>query len=184
MTIHRASWLLHRPAAILRRCHRQLRFRMMVPLRRCRQAPEPAIRATMIGLGLAFTPTFGLRMPLVFAIWLITRHLLGWHFNLALALAWTWTTNALVTLPLYFSFFITGRLLLGQWQDLSGYAEIASLLAADQPFLAKIQHLFLDWGFTLWLGALPWAILMACLGYHGSRRLLRRRSVRRLPRPA
>lgn len=135
----------------------------------------------MIGLGLAFTPTFGLRMPLAFAIWLIARHLLGWHFNLALALVWTWTTNALVTLPLYFGFFVTGRFLLGEWQDLSGYAEIAALLSADQPLLAKVQHLLFDWGLTLWVGALPWAVLMASLGYHGSRHLLARRRAQSLP---
>ena len=165
----------------MRRCYRQLRFRLILPLRRFRHAPEPAARATMIGLGWAFTPTFGLRMPLVFATWLFARHVLGWHFNLLLALAWTWTTNALVTLPLYYGFFVTGRLLLGQWQDLSGAAAVAALLAGDQPLLEKARLLFLDWGLTLWLGALPWAVLMGWLGYRFCHHCLAPRRSRPLP---
>lgn len=158
------------------RAGRWLRLRLAIPLLRLRHAPEPAARATMIGLGIAFTPTFGLRMPLVLLIWLFARHVLRQDFNLLLAIAWTWTTNALVTLPLYAGFFITGRFLTGQWHDLSGIDAFAALRAADQPMLAKVQVLAVDWGATLWLGALPWACLMATLGYLGCHRLLRLKS--------
>jgi|JI10StandDraft_1071094.scaffolds.fasta_scaffold41660_4 uncharacterized protein (DUF2062 family) len=162
------------------RMGRHLRRRLIVPLLRARHAPEQAARGTMIGLIWAFTPTFGLRMPLVFLTWLAARHLCRWDFSLLLGLAWTWTTNALVTVPVYYGFYITGQMLLGRWHDPAGFDAFRALWAprhGGEP--AAFVGLLLEGGLVLWLGALPWATLMGWLGYRCSLRLLRRRQTKR-----
>jgi uncharacterized protein (DUF2062 family) len=158
----------------------RLRRRFMLPLLRARHAPEQAARGSMVGLAWAFTPTFGLRMPLVLLTWMIARRLFGWEFNLLLGLAWTWTTNALVTVPVYYMFYVTGQIMLGRWHDLSGFAAFQDLWAPLlQGDLAQILNLLLAWGLVLWLGALPWSVLMGYLGYRYTHRLLRgRRALR------
>lgn len=173
-----------------------LRRRLLVPILRLRQQPRIAARGTLVGLAWAFTPTFGIRMPLVFLTWLVARHLCRWDFSLLIGLAWTWTTNIVVLGPLYFGFYLTGRMLRGQWQDLAGFdafrQQAAAFTEPDAALADRIMtaaHLLLgDWGLTLWLGALPWSVLMATLGYFGALRFLRhraqRRSLRRLGKEA
>lgn len=171
---------------------RWLRHRLAVPLLRGRHAPELAARGTMIGLIWAFTPTFGLRMPLVFLCWLLARHVLRWDFNLLLGLAFTWVTNALVTVPVYYGFYVTGQILLGRWHDLSGFASFQAaggqLFHLDLPIAARLRLMvdlvILDLGMVLWVGALPWAALMGYLGYRCSLRILRARQARRGRIPA
>jgi uncharacterized protein len=144
---------------------RRLRLRMARAFARFRHPPRDAARAALVGLGIAFTPTFGLRMPIVFLLWLLTRR--RWHFHLAPALACTWVTNALVTLPLYYLFLVTGQALQGRFHDLSGYAQFEAAMTAltDGALGTLAWLLFRDWGATLWLGALPWSLLMGWLGY-------------------
>lgn len=164
------------------RFRRAIRQKLLVPLVRLRHHPELAARGTMVGLAWAFTPTFGIRMPLVFATWIVTRHLLRWDFSLFLGLAWTWVTNILVVVPVYFAFHVTGRLLLGRWDDLSGFATFRAQLEAFLAAGSLHERLGLalqEWGLTLWLGALPWSAAMAALGYVGARRFLAYRAARR-----
>ncbi len=150
---------------------------------RGRHQPVLVARATAIGLFWAFTPTFGLRMPLVFASWLMLRHIARCDFTLVIGLAWTWLTNALVTLPLYFGFYVTGKILLGDPGGILGFADFralwAPLAAADLDWQQRLYRLaasfFGEWGFTLWLGALPWAFAAATLGYLATFKILRHR---------
>lgn len=169
-------------AAALRRVFRQ---RLLVPTLRLRRRPEQAARGALVGLAWAFTPTFGIRMPLVFVTWLLTRHLFRWDFSLLLGLAWTWTTNILVLVPVYFTFHVTGRLLKGEWHDLTGLADfrahVAGFTVGDltDRWAIAARLLLQEWGLTLWLGALPWSALMAVLGYAGTHYFLRRRAKKR-----
>lgn len=164
---------------------RALRRRLLMPTLRLRRQPEYAARGALIGLAWAFTPTFGIRMPLVLLTWWLTRRVFGWEFSLLLGLAWTWTTNILVLVPVYFTFHVTGRLLTGQWHDLSGLADfeahVAALTGGDlaDQFGLALRLLVQEWGLTLWLGALPWSALMATLGYTGTLSFLRRRALKR-----
>jgi uncharacterized protein (DUF2062 family) len=170
---------MRRTRDITTRLRRTLRHFFLVPLLRGRRHPELAARATAVGLFWAFTPTFGVRMPLVFATWLAARHVLRIDFTLVIGLAFTWLTNALVTLPLYFGFYLTGRLLQDGPDDLMSFARFratfASLQAADLPWLARLTRALGEWGLTLWLGALPWALIMAGIGYVTASAYLRRR---------
>ena len=160
---------MRRRKNISTRLQRTLRLFFLVPLQRGRRHPELAARATAVGLFWAFTPTFGVRMPLVFATWLASRHVLKVDFTLVIGLAFTWLTNALVTLPLYFGFYATGRLLRDGPGDLMSFAvfrrAFAPLLATDLPWAERLATAVSDWGLTLWLGAIPWALVMAAAGY-------------------
>ena len=75
----------------------------------------------MIGLFCACFPSPVGQMGLAFAAWVVARRLFKWDFSLIQGLAWTWTTNVFTAAPCYYTFFLTGQILLGRWDDLSGY---------------------------------------------------------------
>jgi uncharacterized protein (DUF2062 family) len=170
---------MRRTRDITTRLRRTLRHFFLVPLLRGRRHPELAARAAAVGLFWAFTPTFGVRMPLVFATWLTARYLFRIDFTLVIGLAFTWLTNAVVTLPLYFGFYLTGRLLRdgpGEVMNFQSFRlAFAPLQASEQPWLARVTQMLGDWGITLWLGALPWALIMAGIGYVTASAYLRHR---------
>jgi uncharacterized protein (DUF2062 family) len=142
----RAGWMPRRGNGFWDRLARLVKFRLVVPLMRSRHTPEYSARGTAIGLAWAFTPTVGIQMPLVLVTWLIARRFPRWDFSLLLGLAWTWTTNVFTALPCYYLFYVTGRTMLGRWD----------------------QVLVKDWGIAMWVGCIPWSALTAFLGYRWS----------------
>lgn len=162
-----------RPSGLWHRLVRAVRFRLVIPLMRSRHTPEWSARAALIGLGWAFTPSVGFQMPLVFGTWIIARRVFKWDFSLLQGLAWTWTTNAFTALPCYYVFFLTGQVMLGRWSDLSGYESFQNLFHAmfadDLSLLATTKAisevLLLEWGISMWIGSIPWALLIGWIGY-------------------
>ena len=158
------------------RLERLVKYRLLIPLKRSRHTPEYSARGTAVGLAWAFTPTVGIQMPVVFATWLIARRLFRWDFSLILGLAWTWTTNVFTALPCYYVFYVTGRVLLGRWDQVSGYRHFLDLwqrfFAADQTLEQQVVAMFdvviKDWGLAMWVGCIPWSALTAFLGYRWS----------------
>lgn len=170
-----------RSAGFWQRMSRLLRFRLTIPMMRSRHSPEHAARGTMVGLVWAFTPSVGIQMPLVFVTWVVARKLFKWDFSLFLGLAWTWVTNAFTLLPIYYLFYLTGQLMLGRWDDLSGYDGFAGLwtgafsgeLSLWQEIVIMSKVLILDWGLAMWVGSLPWAAATGFLGYRYSLKFVR-----------
>ena len=80
-------------------------------------------------------------MWLVFITWIIWKKLSSKGFSLTLALAWTWVTNVFTLAPVYYVFYITGQLLRGHFEDISGYDNLHSIIAntflADYSFWEK-----------------------------------------------
>ena len=105
------------------RFKRASRFRLVIPLKRSVHSPEHIARGVAVGMAWALTPTVGIQMGFCFATWVIARRLFKWDFHLLVSLAWTWMTNFITLLPSYYLFFLTGQLLLGRFDDLSGYNE-------------------------------------------------------------
>jgi hypothetical protein len=140
---------------------------------RSRHTPEWSARAALVGLIWAFTPSVGFQMPLVFGTWLVARRLFKWEFSLIQGLAWTWVTNAFTALPCYYVFFLTGQVMLGRWSDLSGYDSFQTLFHTmfldDLSLLATTKAisevLLLEWGLSMWIGSIPWAVLIGWIGY-------------------
>jgi len=156
--------------------YRLLRYRFMLPLLRSHHPPEFAARGTAVGLALAFTPTIGLHTLIAGALWAATARVPKLHFSLILALAWTWASNPLTAFPIYYLLYVTGQIMFGHWSNLSGYQDFLTLardlheegrtLLENAELLAKI--LLDDWGLTMLVGSIPWALIVGGLGYWGS----------------
>jgi uncharacterized protein len=173
-----------------RQALRLLRYRLVVPLLRSPHPPEHTARGVMVGVAWALTPTIGVQMYAVFLTWLLARKLFGWDFNVVVGAAWTWTTNVLTMLPCYYTFYVTGQILLGHGDDIFGYASFVG--AWEQAFGrelgfwdalgAYLAVMARDWGLAMAVGSVPWAIGGGWLGYVLGLRYARRRQARRLAR--
>ncbi|MDA0651957.1 MAG: DUF2062 domain-containing protein [Proteobacteria bacterium] len=157
------------------RLGRNIRYRLFIPLRRGIHPAEHSARGVAVGLAWGLTPTIGIQMPLAFFTWVIARYLFKWNFSLILAVAWTWTTNFVTLVPCYFLFYVTGQIMLGRFDDLSGYKEFEKLLASMMVNDSAMGYLELIWAYTVaiykawgWplvIGCLPWSFLGTWAGY-------------------
>jgi hypothetical protein len=167
--------------------------RLVAPLMRGRHAPEYIARGTAVGLVIAFTPTVGVQMPMVFLLWILIRYLRpSWEFSLIVGIAWTWVTNVFTMAPVYYIFLVTGRVILGRWDKLRGFEvfheKLSASLAVDagvvETLWTSLVNLFEQFGLPLWVGSIPWAMIAGWAGYHWSLRLVMRVRARREQRRA
>lgn len=168
-----------------------MRYRLVVPILRGKHSPEYTARGVFFGLLVAMTPTVGVQMPIVLVMWGCVRVLRpSWDFNLVVGLAWTWVTNVATVPPIYYLFLVTGRLMTGHFDALTGYdmfqERLASLLDVNatwyEALWVYIWGMFEIWGVPMFLGSIPWALLSAWLGYRWSLRLIREFRLRRMRR--
>jgi uncharacterized protein (DUF2062 family) len=171
---------------------RLARYRLVIPVLRSRHAPEHTARGVMVGLMWAMTPLVGIQMMLVLATWFVASRLFSWNFSLMLGLAWTWVTNAVTILPFYYAYYVTGQVMLGHWDDLTGFETFAALwtgtFTADIGFwdalTAYAVEVVAGWGLPLVVGSLPWVVVSGAGGYWVSLRISRRRQAVRAARKA
>jgi len=165
------------------RCRRVILYRLIMPVLRAKTPPEYTARSVFVGLLVAMTPTVGIQMAVVFAIWLPIHYARPqWDFNVIIAMAWTWITNIFTLAPIYYIFLVTGRIMLGSEGGLTGYDEFAAMLkkslATDAGIVESLWiytiDLFRIWGIPMFVGSVPWALLSAWLGYRWSLRLVNR----------
>lgn len=163
------------------RFRRLVHLRLVVPLLRGRHPPEYTARGVFYGVLIGLTPTIGVQMAIVLAIWLLLRTIRrDLDFNLIAAVAWTWISNAVTLPPLYYVFFVTGQLLLGRWDDLAGYdtfaAKLATALPADASWVDALWvytvNLFQTFGEPMFMGCVPWAAAGSWIAYKWSLRLV------------
>ena len=189
----------------LARLERWLRYRFVIPIKRSRHPPQYTARSVSVGLFWAMTPTVGIQMMFVLAHWLAVRRFAPrWDFNVIHAMAWTWVTNFATVLPAYYLFYVTGQVILGRWDDLTGYggfietrdASIEEGPATDYlPGASWIPDMFHEgialfyegiaviagWGLAMLVGCPPYAVAAAWIGYVWSLKLViaRRRRIAR-----
>lgn len=128
----------------------------------------------MIGLIWGMTPTVGVQVFGVFLTWIIARRLFRWDFGMVIAMLWTSVTNVLTAIPFYYTFFVTGQVLLGHWSGLPGYPTFAErwreAVTPDLDWLGQIEAwakvIVAEWGLTMMIGSMPFAILGAWIGYN------------------
>lgn len=172
------------------RIWRLIKLRLLVPLMRSQHPPEYTAWGTAVGLAWAFTPTPGIQMLVVLLTWAIGRSF-HWHFSLVLAAAWTWASNIFTGPPVLYLSYVTGQVILGRWDNITGYHSFVRLwenaFSAELPLhmalLTALKMMIRDWGLAIWLGCLPWCALLGVLGYHWSLRFVighRRRKAHRL----
>jgi len=178
-----------------KRLERLWRYRLLIPLKRNPHPPEYSAYGIMVGVGVALTPTVGVQMGIVVLIWLIARHVFGWHFSVVLGCAWTWITNYLTAPPIYYVLYVTGHLMLGRWSALGGYDAFAEVSRSffSPPDLGTIElaefyitTVFVGWGVPMLVGCVPFVIIGGALAYWWSLRFViryrRARQQRRIRR--
>lgn len=182
MTRHTGFWV---------RLKRLIRFRLIMPALRGNHPPEYTARGIMIGIVCGMMPMVG-QSWVVLAVWIVGRRLFNWGFSPILGMLWTWVSNPLTAVPMFYGFYVTGQIMLGRWHDLSGFASFANLWYAslhdDQSFLEQLKIvatlLVRDWGIAMWVGFVPWSILAGYLSYSLGFKLVARHRARRQARMA
>jgi uncharacterized protein (DUF2062 family) len=163
---------------------RLCRYRLIIPILRGRNPLAHTARGVLVGLLCAMTPLVGIQMAMVASVWAVQRVVAPeWRFNVVIAMAWTWITNVFTLPPIYYVFLVTGRLMLGRWEESLGFSDFADKLkeilslggggftAAWEITLAMVKL----WGLPMFLGCVPWAILCGWIGYRWSLRFVTRR---------
>lgn len=163
-----------KPAGIFRRASRYVRYRLITPMLRARHSPEYSARSVLVGVVCGLMPILG-QSTIVLAVWLVARRF-NWGFNVVIAALWTFISNPLTTAPMFYGFYVTGQVMMGNWDDLSGFDRfeifIHGLISDELGLWDQIKMvfrlLFLDWGLAMWVGFVPWAVLCGWLGYRWS----------------
>lgn len=176
----------------LERAIRLTRLKLVVPLRRSKHPPEYTARGAAIGLFWAFTPLVGIQMYLCLMTWLAFKPFKRLDFSLVVSCAWTWTTNVFTMFPIYYVFYITGQLMRGNWDDISGYGTFLNswnaAFTADASFWTAFGELIAllakELGIAMGIGCIPYAIGTGWVGYVLSLKYVEKRRQRRLAKKA
>ena len=169
---------------MLRSLIRLCRYRLIIPILRGQNSPIHTARGVLIGLICAMTPLVGIQMAMVASIWAVQRVVAPeWRFNVVVAMGWTWITNVFTLPAVYYVFLVTGRLMLGRWEESLGFSDFSNkleeilslggggLTAAWEITVAMVEL----WGLPMFLGCVPWAIIWGWVGYRWSLRFLTNR---------
>lgn len=175
-----------RKTGMWNRLARATRLRLIVPILRSKHPPEYTARGVLVGMAWAMTPLVGIQMYCVFMTWLIARKVFKWDSSLIVGLAWTWVTNVFTMLPAYYVFYLTGQVMLGDWNDISGYKSFvdayrgtfAAGLSTWESLGKYAVMIVKDWGLAMAVGCLPWAALGGWIGYRVGLAYARRRAER------
>ena len=178
----------NRSISLFQNMLRLLKYRLIIPLLRSEKPVQYKAKGVAVGLAWALTPLVGIQMWLVFVTWLIWKKISKEGFSLTLALAWTWVTNVFTLVPVYYIFYVTGQLLQGHFSDISGYDNLRSIIAdtffAEYGFWEKwglfFKLLVKDWGFSMFVGCLPWIVIGYVSGYYFTMAFEKARAERKL----
>lgn len=159
-----------------------IRVKLVVPMIRSKNPPEIIARGSLVGMAWAMTPLVGIQMYLVFVTWLFTRRFFKWDFNLPVGLAWTWVTNVFTVPPVYYGFYVTGKVMMGEFAERTTYAKFYNLLKtvlAEDGMVEALKAMFAvlvkDWGFAMMIGSIPWVIIGGWGAYRWTLWYMRRR---------
>lgn len=161
-----------------------LKKKLLVPLWRSPHPPEYKAWGVAVGLAWAMTPLVGIQMSLVWLTWFVARKF-NFHFSLALGIAWTWLTNVFTMVPVYYVFYLTGRLMMGKsLLHTEGIKDKIRAIFIDgtsfvQQWKDFLTAILKDWGGTMMLGCIPYVMASIFLGYHLTLRYERMRQKHR-----
>lgn len=152
---------------------RLLKMKLVIPVARLSLPPEVKAMGVAVGLFWAMTPLVGIQMWIVFMTWLFFKKVLHIDFSLILGIAYTWVTNVFTMIPVYYIFYVTGQIMRGNIGDISGYGKLSGIfkdafmgnLSFSDKWLLLFKILLKDWGISMAIGCLPWAIISAFVGY-------------------
>ena len=118
--------------------------------------PHHIALGTAIGMFIGLTPTVGIQMGIVVAVYFLLSPFL--RFNCAAALVTVYISNPLTMLPLYWFDYCVGRMLIGGNVTRD---ELAGILTYDgfADWWRTMISLFIDLGATMFVGS---AIVASC----------------------
>lgn len=158
------------------------RVKVIAPMVRSKEKPEVIARGSLVGMAVAMTPLVGIQMYLTFMIWLGARKLFKWRFSLPVAIAWNWVTNVFTMPPIYYTFYLTGKLMTGSFEQRTGYAKfygmIKNVMSEEglwEATKALCAFLVKDWGVAMSIGCVPWMIVCSWASYVWTIRFLKHR---------
>lgn len=163
--------------------NRLIRMRLILPLKRSIEDPVILSRGVLVGVMWAFTPLVGIQMTTVLITWIIVKRYFKWSFSLPIAIAFTWLTNVFTMIPVYYVFYVTGKIMLMDWGHISGWDSVkiitVDVFFGDYSTWESIklfgQILLKDWGLAMAVGCIPWSIGLGWLSYKWSLAYLRHR---------
>ena len=167
------------------RLTRLFHLKLVIPLKRSEHPPEFTARGVLIGVMWAMSPLVGVQMTTVLITWIIAKKIFKWDFSLPVALAYTWITNVLTMWPIYYVFYATGKLMMGDL-DISAFSVFAeagrqafsndiSFWEVTKAVLVFLKLLMEDWGLAMAIGCIPWSIVCGWVSYRLTKRWLLRR---------
>jgi uncharacterized protein (DUF2062 family) len=157
-----------------KRLHRNAKYQLVIPLKRSKHPPGYTARGVALGLGLAMTPSIGMHLVIIPALWLVLHKLLRWEFSLLACVAWSALANILTMVPLYYLLYLTGHIMLGDTPAIAGFDQFAKVIGslhghADLGFWENTRlwlvNLFQGLGKPMLIGSIPWAASLGWLGY-------------------
>jgi len=168
---------------------RLLNLKLVVPLKRSPHPAQYTARGVLVGVMWAMTPLVGIQMTTVLLTWIAAKKLFKWNFSLPIALAYTWITNVFTMWPIYYIFYATGKVMMGDF-DISAFSAFTEAgrqaFAVDISFwqISKAVILFIgllmkDWGLAMALGCLPWSVLGGWFSYRLTIKWLKKRDLRK-----
>jgi len=171
------------------RLKRWFYIKLIIPMLRSSQSADQISRAVAIGIFWSLTPFFPIQTYLLIINWFIFRQHRELRFSFPVAIVFVWITNPLTMLPVYFVFHLTGQLLLGRSDDLMGYesfiAQWGVINFGEGRFFSIAQEtamlLITNYGITVGIGFLPYAVVGSALGYFGAQKILSRNKTSRTP---
>lgn len=172
------------------RMGRLSRLKLLIPLKRSPHSPEYSARGVAVGMFWALTPLIGIQMYLCLMTWLLAKQTKGLRFSLMIACAWTWVSNVFTMLPIYYVFYITGQIMIGNWGNISGYETFivsfqfafAENIGFWDSMIELMALLAREVGVAMGVGCLPYAIIGGWLSYRISLKYVKQRRVRRAKR--
>lgn len=139
------------------------------------KAPAYMARTFAVGFMAGISPLFG-QSIICFVLWCIIDRMLKFRFNLIIACLLTFISNPLTTPIMFYIFYLTGQLLLGEAAiPFSAFTnEIKILITEEFSFahiISTLSTLLKGIGAPIILGNIPWTIFVGILGYYIGYRL-------------
>lgn len=169
---------------------RLLNMRLVVPLKRSPHPPEYTARGVLVGMMWAMTPLVGIQMTTVLLTWLAAKKIFKWSFSLPIAIAYTWVTNVFTMGPVYYVFYVTGKAMMGDFQNISAFASFSKIMheafsgvgsfwEIGKALVIFGKVLLQEWGVAMALGCLPWSLFCGWLSYRLTMKWLLKRQAKK-----
>jgi uncharacterized protein (DUF2062 family) len=145
----------------LQRLKRQLRHFVFHNVLHADDPPHRLALGIAIGVFTTFTPTVGLQMMIVvFLAWLLRA-------NKAVGIPIVWITNPVTIIPIFYSCYRTGQMLLGH-RDVGLYWW-AGMSKRPEQWWPRVQFYwdrFMEIALPLWVGSLSIALVTGYISYY------------------